>query len=305
MNLHHLSRILPILVISMVLYSCASDPKPAPAAPGGSPSGDHSEVGFPAEVSLAALAKGKRDRERPESTTCPFRKGDAATSKIAFNQLVDEIKSEGALDRTLPLDDKQREEAFELVKSGQFKRDLLGSMKKVYGVNRDLPFSAIRDIKKNPDLLVKLPQAFARDLADDPLTIVASPACLSEFRRFLKPGPATPMQPGCRPQTLTHTLTLVYENPTASRVARTARIFTAKENRSMRLAIIAYARLNGINITDRDLDTLDAFLDTNKEPDLSPLIETGLQTFADQYGLRDLGEARDKIRSFDKTCSID
>lgn len=81
-------------------------------------------------------------------------------------------------------------------------------------------------------------------------------------------------------------------------------IFTHKENRSARLAIIAYAKLHGINITEYYLEKLDKFLDSSQNPDLSPLISAGIEKLYEKYKVYDAKSVIEKIRTRDQACSI-
>lgn len=92
---------------------------------------------FPASIALASLGAGK-EKENAMNTSaagdiCPFEKGNEEGSKVKFSQLVSSLEQLGVIDK-LPIDTKDKEinEAFELVKSGQFKQDIRSSLKKIY-----------------------------------------------------------------------------------------------------------------------------------------------------------------------------
>lgn len=304
MKLNRVSYIvIPFLLTATTLSSCTSDSPTKPVSSPETRSTTIDEVGFPAQISLAALGKKGLSNESPGTKTCPFIKHDVEKSEIGFNQFVDLLMNEEALNRTLPLDNQQRHEAFQLVKSGQFKQDIESSIEQVYQINNDLPLVALREIR-NPEMLKELPQAFAKDLARNPIKIDSAPTCVAKFANFFHKPNESIIPQNCHPKFLTNTLAAAYQSPSIIKVAKTARIFTDKNNRSMRLAVIAYARMNGINITEQDLDTMDNFFNTNKDPDITPLVLAGLQMFADQYGLNDIQAAKDKIKNSDENCSI-
>ena len=69
----------------------------------------------------------------------------------------------------------------------------------------------------------------------------------------------------------------------------------------MRLAIIAYARMNGINITEENLNDLETAL-SKDNPDFYPLLVGLMDTMKKEYGYNDLTEAIDKIKRRDQEC---
>jgi hypothetical protein len=80
-------------------------------------------------------------------------------------------------------------------------------------------------------------------------------------------------------------------------VRDTAKIFIDPNNHTFRLAILAYARMNGINITERNLNDLYNLLDNPNSDNLEELAKGGLETIKEEYGLNDLNEALQKFKS--------
>ena len=78
-------------------------------------------------------------------------------------------------------------------------------------------------------------------------------------------------------------LDCIYESPTGKELGETAKILL--ENESVRLAIIAYARANGINLNESDLDTFRETALNTKDPDLEPLVEVGIVRLKEEYGV--------------------
>lgn len=90
--------------------------------------------------------------------------------------------------------------------------------------------------------------------------------------------------------------------PGVNTAGKTAKIFIRPENRTFRLAILAYARMNGVNIEEKNIDDLYNFLEKGRESDFDALIEGGLHTMKDQYGLTDIEEAAQKLHTVSQTC---
>jgi hypothetical protein len=65
-------------------------------------------------------------------------------------------------------------------------------------------------------------------------------------------------------------------------VAETLRALIGPENRTIRLAILIYARTQGVDIDEEDLDALYQAIDP-ANPDLSPLLNRGLDRLTTQY----------------------
>lgn len=85
------------------------------------------KIGFPAKISLVSLAKefGTIDETfKVENNECVvIDKEKPENSASLFNKLTDKLIKEGAVNRA-DLDEQQIKEAFNLVKSGEFKNDL-------------------------------------------------------------------------------------------------------------------------------------------------------------------------------------
>lgn len=71
----------------------------------------------------------------------------------------------------------------------------------------------------------------------------------------------------------------------------TAKAFLAPDKRALRLAILAYARLHGINITENNITDVYHLLDRADAESLEDLARGGLETVKAEYGLNDLAEA--------------
>jgi len=71
----------------------------------------------------------------------------------------------------------------------------------------------------------------------------------------------------------------------------------SERNRVFRLAILAYARMNGVNIEEENLTDLCDYLETGTQADFTKLVENGLEVMKDQYGVTDIKKAAKKFHS--------
>ncbi len=259
---------------------------------------------FPASIALASLGTGK-EKENAVNTsatedTCPLEKGNEKESKVKFSQLVSSLEQIGVIDK-LPIDTKDKEinEAFELVKSGQFKQDIRSSLKKIYSINKD-PAYILADIEKTPNLVVALESAILKDLQ---IRLPNANCATNAITGLVKNKNAVSKE--CLPSTFDNTIDALYEVNTVAKIAASARVVTDPNNRSSRVAIIIYARSQGINISEDDLNTLHRFLDTNKEDHkLEDIVNAGIKKFGDKYHLKDIQAVVEKIDAGNKNCSI-
>ncbi|MFT4589305.1 MAG: hypothetical protein ACI9VS_001762 [Candidatus Binatia bacterium] len=76
----------------------------------------------------------------------------------------------------------------------------------------------------------------------------------------------------------------------AQSVAELTRSLIGRENKTVRAAVIIYARVNGIPLRARDLDTLHDHALTGDKPEIGPLLVAGFDRFVaglGNYGLRE------------------
>jgi hypothetical protein len=90
--------------------------------------------------------------------------------------------------------------------------------------------------------------------------------------------------------------------PGIKTVGYTAKIFISPDNRTFRLAILAYARMNGVNIEEENIDDLYRYLESGHESDFDKLVEGGLDVMKDQYGLNDIEQVAQKFHSSGQAC---
>ena len=263
----------------------------------------NSEVGFPAKISLISYAQGLGSFDenfKVENDDCVvIDKKKPENSEGLFNKLTDKLIKEGAVNRA-GIDQQQIKEAFNLVKSGEFKNDLdytRDSLIKNIGMFRQGVRAKIKETVTHPqssfDLIRNSPEYLQINPSNDAQCEQGIKALLTN-QDYDQLG-------SCAPGTVGKIVDKLKSDKITSPIIETAHIFTNKNNRSSRLAIIAYAKMHGINLTEDDLDKLDQFLDTSKESDLSPLIKVGIDKLAEKYGGKDVQAF---IKKKDKECSM-
>lgn len=299
MDQGNLSFSKPLLIASIfvLLTGCASIHTPSSLGKLENPS-----IGFPAKISLISLAKGLGSFDENfsvENNECTvIDKEKPENSEGLFNKLTDKLVKEGAVNRA-GLDEQQIKEAFNLVKSGEFKNDLndtRDSLIKNIRIFQQSVRVKIKEAVTNPqssfDLIRHSPEYLQINPSNDAQCEQGIKALLTH-QNYDNLGT-------CAPGTVGKIIDKLKTDKTTSSLIETAHIFTNKNNRSSRLAIIAYARMHGIKLTEDDLDKLDQFLDTTNESDLSPLIKVGIDKLAEKYGSKDIQAF---IQKKDQECS--
>lgn len=85
--------------------------------------------------------------------------------------------------------------------------------------------------------------------------------------------------------------------PGIKTAGETAKIFIKPDNKTFRLAILVYARTHGINIEEKNLDDLYNYLESNNEADFNALVHGGINTMKDQYGVTDIEQVLQSVKS--------
>jgi len=260
-----------------------------------------SRIGFPDQLALSALVPTASPTPKapallPSSARCASSTG--SDPNAFWQTAISEVKTRGLVDRTLPLDERQQEEALRLLASGQFLGDVQDSLDAIYRLDPALADKILRDLVTHPYQgfeLLPLLQQDAHGMAQ----------CASQYLSHLHLGNLNQPTETCRPQVLTHTLKGIYARPAGLAVSDTARAFLRKDNRTMRLAILAYARTQGINITEDNLDQLEQALDKDN-PDFYPLLAGAVAALAKEYGVKELQNKMDELQKHDNECrSVD
>lgn len=88
---------------------------------------------------------------------------------------------------------------------------------------------------------------------------------------------------------LHNTLGQFYDVATLREIATLLRALFAPENETARLALILYARANGVPITQQHLDVLRDSILNVENPDLAPILEAGVGFLRERYHDKLLG----------------
>lgn len=110
--------------------------------------------------------------------------------------------------------------------------------------------------------MVNLPSSVASDL---------DPRAFAE-RFSLQIKQVQSGQPIQGPEILNNTLVGIYALPEVGYVIDTANALLDEENESLRLALLIYARLNGINLEQQDIDKVRETVINRENPDLGTLL---------------------------------
>ncbi len=170
----------------------------------------------------------------------------------------------------VPITAAEAREVVTLLTTGELFEDLGTGLAAAVRLGPQAPAALVKDVLALPELPPHLVAAIRRDLHDDP---TRSPR---EVLVGLRDG-------RLEGKVLSNTLPVLLGLAAPEAVVNTVRTLIAPENRTLRLAVVVYARLHGVDIDDEDLDTVYRAIDPTN-PDLSPLFAQGLTRVRDKYG---------------------
>ena len=228
---------------------------------------------FPAKMAIAAFGQGQSSLETGNAKLDPKMKlqcmlESSDSEEVNGNELLSEIN---LLDEQTSFTEDQTLEAVRLIKTGQFFADIYSAVQ----VSSRL-FPGIRERVR-----VRL---------INPRRLTCAPSALST-------NPAVSVDP------FSEILACIYQNPVAGEVAETASILL--QNDSIRLATIVYARANGINLNETDLDALRDNALNAENPDLDALAMQGIDRLKAQYGVDEIEQLTQHIRDKRNLCEVD
>jgi hypothetical protein len=191
---------------------------------------------------------------------------------------LDDRLVQAALDRVnAPVTPEEAREILELIRSGAVVSDVASALEVSMRFARRLPPDLVLDLLRLPDLPGDLVEALAQDVAG------AEPRGLL---RRLRDG-------GVDRAVFRRTHGVLLNRAATRDVAETLRALIGPENRTVRLALLLYARAQGIDVDEADLDALYQAIDP-ANPDLSPLLARGLDRLTARS--RDAGDALAVLR---------
>ena len=217
---------------------------------------------------IALLSLGARDRAR----TVPDQ-GELST--------VDPALLQAALARIhSPVNPAEVDEVLDLLRTGAVATDATSSMRVILRLVRRLPSDLFKDALDLPQIPVEVVNALKADFSGD---LPGRPRKLITDLRDGRLDRAV----------MPSTLRLLLGRAAPRGIAETIRALIGPDNRTLRLAIIIYARTHGVDIDEQDLDALHDAIDP-ADPDLAPLLERGLERLTTHY--QGAGQALEILR---------
>lgn len=160
--------------------------------------------------------------------------------------------------------------AAELLATGEFFGDVASSTAAVVRVVPRLPLALLQDVTRFPHRMLALGFALASDLVGTPFQV---PAVLTDLADGRLDHP---------PAVLRRTIRRLYGFATLAHVLETLRTLLARDNRTMRLALLLYARANDVPLEERDIDRVMEALSEDSEG-LGPLLVAGIERLRSEH----------------------
>lgn len=179
------------------------------------------------------------------------------------NNLQDKIiaKLQGAKEST-PVTKEQAKEALQLIQSGELFRDVAFTISALFSfIAKPEQFS--HPATQVLSWLMDLAPAIVADIGPEHLK-----ALVSDWVADVRAG-----QQPTDPQILNNTLKQVYSLQAVGNAIDTANVLFSKDNESLRLALVIYLRLRGVNVSENDIDEVRATVLNRSEPELGGLLK--------------------------------
>ncbi|GJL56090.1 MAG: hypothetical protein NPIRA02_32220 [Nitrospirales bacterium] len=196
------------------------------------------------------------------------------SKKISSFDIRDSKAIRAALKRVpLPagLKPSEAQDVIDLLLTGQFVGDVAGATAAALHLIPNLPISVVRDIRSLPRLPIRLIIAIKRDLSTVPKRIRLVTKDLLDDGKLNR-----------QPVILHNTVKVIFQQAAPFQIAQT--LHTLLGNDTIRLAIILYARSEGIHLSQKELDAVQDALNPN-DPDLGALIVPAFERFRKDVGL--------------------
>ncbi|UCE64546.1 MAG: hypothetical protein JSU59_05250 [Nitrospirota bacterium] len=170
----------------------------------------------------------------------------------------------------LGLSPQEAQEAMRIVSSGQFVGDFVDATAVILHFVPNLSSSVFQQLRSFPRLSNRLMAALRRDLQGSPELVELVAGDIRDNGKIDRPVPI-----------MTNTVRVIFREPTANQIAQTANVLLG--NDSVRLAIIIYARSQGISISQEELTLVREALDPN-DPDLGLLLPPAYDRLVSDFG---------------------
>ena len=163
-----------------------------------------------------------------------------------------------------PLRREEAEQVYELIKSGEVFGDLFYTLNVIFNliIRADRFSNLDNSFKAYFSALTHLPESIVSDL--DPVIAFNN---ISAQIKLAKEG-----EPLENPAILNNTLKTIYSAPEVGNTIDVISALLAPENESLRIALLVYARLNGVNLEQQDIDKVRSTILNRDEPNLGSLL---------------------------------
>lgn len=230
------------------------------------------DLNFPALMMF--LAKGTGSKA----------KGNGKGKKISSFDIGDSKAVQAAL-KQIPLPSKlqpaEAQQVLDLLLTGQFVGDIAEATAAVLHLIPDLPIAVVRDVRSLPRLPLRLVIAIKRDLVTVPTRVRLVTKDLLDNGKLDR-----------QPVILKNTVKVIFQQAAPFQVAQT--IQTLLGNETVRLAIIVYARSEGIEISQEELDAVQDALDP-QDPDLGALVVPAFDRFGKDFGVSEAMDILERL----------
>lgn len=209
---------------------------------------------------------------------------DVGDDRELRDKILDKAVEKLAQEAGVPVTPEQAREIAQLLATGEFFRDVGDATAAVLFLVRGLPIALRRDMR-GPRRVGRVVVAIVKDAGGGIRDIPSIFADLSDGK--LDDPPVI----------LGNTLSALYGFASLGSTAEMIQELLHPDNRSVRLAIVIYARANGIPLEDGDLDVVRESLFNPENPDLGPALNRALKRMAKDH---DLGQIKDILGRMSK-----
>lgn len=217
------------------------------------------DLNFPALMMF--LAKGTGAKSHGKNKLSSFNISDSKAVHAALKKIPLPAKLKPA----------EAQQVLDLLLTGQFIGDVAEATAAVLHLIPDLPIAVVRDIRSLPRLPIRLVIAIKRDLFTVPQRIRLVTKDLLDNGKLDR-----------QTVILNNTVKVIFQQAAPFQVAQS--IHTLLGNDTVRLAIIVYARSEGIEVSQKELNAVQDALDPN-DPDLGALVVPAFDRFGKDFGV--------------------
>jgi hypothetical protein len=237
----------------------------------------------------AALAKGGIDPSTARRLLTAMLVQRATPAELLADanamQLLAQVATTELANQGIAVRPEEAHKMVELLASGEFFGDVGSATAAILHTLPRLPILLVKDLPQTPFRIVRLAQAVGQDL---PSAAFQVPAVVIDLLDGTLDHP---------PALMKHTFTWLYETATVRSTIEMIRTLIAPENESVRLALVLYARANGIPLEPGDLDMLrDTALNADN-PDLGPALNATINRLRSRYSPADLEQVLRRMAS--------